>query len=100
MLFPDKADGAVIHDNGEQLLRVIRSFKSAAERAGLVDVSPHTLRHTFGTWLAQQGTPLWHISGWMGQDIETTERMYAHHHPDFMEVAKRGAERANNRRIK
>lgn len=96
--FASRADGGpVIHNIGEPMLRVIRGFKGAAGRAGLADVSPHTLRHTFGTWMAQQGTPLWHISGWLGQDAEITERMYAHHHPDFMEVAKRGAERTNYR---
>lgn len=93
--FDDAASGGwVINDDGRPIKRIIRSVKAAAKRAGLDDVPPHTLRHTCGTWMAQQGTSLWDIAGWLGQDIETTERIYAHHHPDFMENAKRGIERS------
>lgn len=86
--------GPVIHDDGAPLIKINRSLKAAARRGGMDDVTAHTLRHTCGTWMAQQGTPLWHISGWLGQDVETTERIYAHHHPDYMDVAKRGVERS------
>lgn len=93
----EDSGGWVINDDGKPIKRIIRSVKAAAIRAGLNDVSPHTLRHTCGTWMAQQGTSLWDIAGWLGQDIETTERIYAHHHPDFMENAKRGIERSKRR---
>lgn len=89
--------GWVIHDEGKPIIRVIRGLKAAAVRAGLADVTPHTLRHTCGTWMAQQGTSLWEIAGWLGLDMETAERIYAHHHPDYMEKAKLGIERANQR---
>jgi integrase len=54
------------------------------ECAGLEEVTPHTLRHSRGTWLAQQGLPMSQIAEWLGQDQETTSRIYAHHRPDFM----------------
>jgi predicted acyl esterase len=41
----------------------------------------------------QFGVPLWDIAGWLGQDIETTTRIYAHHHPDFMQNALDAADR-------
>ncbi len=86
--------GFVVHDKGKQILdiggawkgdptsRGDGSFGSACKRAGLVDVTPHTLRHTCGTWLAQAGVPLHEIGGFLGHTDERTTRLYAHHHPD------------------
>lgn len=63
----------------------IRStFESAALRAGLEDVTPHTLRHTWATWAAQAGRPLWDIAGVLGDTLSTVEKKYAHHHPDYL----------------
>lgn len=79
--------GPVLHIDGKPIQRIDKGFRAAAKRAGLEGVTPHTLRHTRGTWLAQAAVPLWDIAGFLGQDIETTARIYAHHHPDFMEKA-------------
>lgn len=38
----------------------------------------HTLRHTFGSWLAQAGVPLYNIGELMGHAEEETTRRYAH----------------------
>lgn len=38
----------------------------------------HTLRHTFGSWLAQAGVPLYDIGELMGHAEEETTRRYAH----------------------
>lgn len=65
------------------------SFGNACKRAGLTDVSPHTLRHTCGTWLAQKGVPLHLIGGWLGHTDTRTTQLYAHHHPDHMSEALR-----------
>lgn len=85
--------GPVLHINGEPIKRIDKGFRAAAKRAGLEGVSPHTLRHTCGTWLAQKGVAMWHIAGWLGQDPETTARIYAHHSPDFMEEAMQAVDR-------
>lgn len=69
------------------------SFGTGCKKAGLVDVTPHTLRHTCGTWMAQAGVELWEIGQWLGQSHTTTVETYAHAHPDFMEDAKRAADR-------
>lgn len=79
--------GPVIHLNGKPIIRIDKGFRAAAKRAGLEGVTPHTLRHTRGTWLAQKGVAIWNIAGFLGQDPETTARIYAHHSPDFMEAA-------------
>lgn len=87
--------GPVIHNEGKPLERIIRGVKAAAKRAGLEDVTPHVLRHTCGTWMAQNGAELWEIAGFLGQDSATTEKYYAHHHPNFMKKAKAAVERTN-----
>jgi integrase len=68
------------------------SFGRACKRAGLSDVTPHTLRHTCGTWLAQAGVPLFEIGGWLGHSHEHTVTLYAHHHPDYLETARKAAD--------
>ena len=85
--------GTVLHIDGAPITKLNRGFGLAAIRAGLVGVTPHTLRHTRGTWLAQQGLPMWQIAGWLGQDVETTARIYAHHDPDFMSDAMTAVDR-------
>lgn len=97
--------GFVIHDagkpikdiggawNGEDDAFIQGSFGRACKRAGIKDVSPHTLRHTCGTWMAQNGVDLWKIAGWLGQSYATTVELYAHHSPDFMDDAKASHDR-------
>ncbi|WP_288804547.1 site-specific integrase [uncultured Novosphingobium sp.] len=97
--------GYVVHNAGEQIKdiggawdgdaekRGEGSFGGACKRAGLVGVSPHVLRHTCGTWMAQRGVPLHLIGGWLGHADARTTQLYAHHHPDHMEAALRAADR-------
>lgn len=83
--------GTVIHDKGRVILDIgdasNGSFGSACKRAGFTDVSPHVLRHTCGTWLAQKGVPLFQIGGWLGHTDERTTKLYAHSHPDYQREA-------------
>lgn len=105
--------GYVINRDGRRVLKVSRSFPTAAIRAGLCEpvidaggnpvmvgkgekkkpkmkatVSPHTLRHTAGTWMAQRAVPLWEIAGFLGQTHERTAALYSHHSPDFLARAR------------
>jgi len=50
-------------------------------------VMPHTLRHTAATWLMQRGADLWQASGFLSMSVETLQRVYGHHHPDWMKDA-------------
>ncbi len=78
----------VIEYGGEPVKSVKKAFKRAVERAGLTGVSPHTLRHTAATWMAQDGVAMREIAGYLGHtDSRTTERVYAHHHPDHLSNA-------------
>lgn len=79
--------------DGDEKKRGHGSFGNACKRAGLIEVSPHTLRHTCGTWMAQRGVPLHLIGGWLGHKDARTTALYAHHHPDHMAEALRAADR-------
>lgn len=85
--------GTVLHYDGHPVGSIKRSFATACRAAGLEDVTPHTLRHTRGTWLAQAGVPMFEIAGWLGQSLATTAELYAHHHPDYMEAARNATDR-------
>lgn len=79
--------GFVVHENGKRLKDIKRGFASACKKADLNDVTPHVLRHTCATWLMQQGVPLWEASGYLKMTVETLQRVYGHHHPDFLKGA-------------
>ena len=89
--------GYVIHRDGRRVKDIgdanSGSFGRACKRAGLKEVTPHTLRHTCGTWMAQKGVDLWQISGWLGQTHARTTELYAHHSPDYLAAARSAADR-------
>src|SRR4029450_5574306 len=64
-----------------------KGFAAACRRAGIEDVTPHTLRHTAATWLMQKGVELWQASGFLAMSEKTLVEVYGHHHPDFMREA-------------
>ena len=82
-----KVTGFVFVDrNGKKIHQLSFTFNRAVERLGLNEgvtdrqnkIVPHSLRHTFASWLAMQGETLLTIKELMGhKDIETTMR-YAH----------------------
>lgn len=48
------------------------------------------LRHTRATWGMQAGANKWELAGFLGMTLETLEKTYGHHHPDYQ---KEGADR-------
>jgi integrase len=76
--------GFVINENGSKLKDIKRGFSSACKRANLENVTPHVLRHTCATWLMQRRVPLWEAAGYLDMTPETLQRVYGHHHPDFL----------------
>jgi integrase len=77
LIFPDR--------HGNVRKRPSSSYERAVQFLGLnQDVTDardkvvfHTLRHTFGSWLAQEGVPLYTIGQLMGHSLEETTRRYA-----------------------
>jgi integrase len=74
---------SVVEWHGRPVLRINKAFRHARALAKLeTDVTPHTLRHTCATWLAQAGVPTWEAAGFLGMTAEMFEKVYGHHHPD------------------
>lgn len=60
---------------------ITKEFKAARKAAKMPDVTPHTLRHTWGTWAAQGGASMWAIAGVIGCTVATATKNYLHHSP-------------------
>jgi integrase len=54
-------------NDGKPYKRIIKGFRAACQRAGIVDFRPHDLRHTFGTHLIANGC-----------DIRTLQELLGH----------------------
>lgn len=81
-------DQYVLSYRGERILDVKGSFAKAVSKAGIANsgddtVLPHTLRHTCATWLMQKGIDKYEACGFLGMTLQTLERNYGHHHPDY-----------------
>ena len=64
--------------DGRAIQSFHKSFNRAKEKAGLKDITIHTLRHTYASHLANKGIPLLTIRDLLGHtDIKTTT-IYAH----------------------
>lgn len=78
----------VIHYNGVGVEKINKAFRSAIAAAGLASVvTPHVLRHTRGTWLAQAGVPAGEAAASLGMTVEEYERTYLHNDPAFQNAA-------------
>ena len=80
----------VIEYAGQRVGSVKHGFRDAVSRAGIAGVTPHTLRHTAATWMAQKGVSLWDIAGFLGHSSpRMVEETYGHHSPDHLRDAAR-----------
>jgi integrase len=74
--------------NGAPVASVKTALKTAVRLTRLSGkVTPHTLRHTAATWLMQNGVNMWRAAGFLGMSLETLDRVYGHHHPDYFSDA-------------
>ncbi|NKG36097.1 hypothetical protein CAP43_15045 [Acinetobacter junii] len=55
-----------------------RAWRKALERAGIVNFRWHDLRHTWASWLVQNGTPLYDLQEMGGWQSSEMVRRYAH----------------------
>ncbi len=83
---------------GNRIKAISRSFSCAVRALGLNDgitdprdkVVFHTLRHTFASWLAIQGTPIYTIKELMGHKTLAMTERYSHLIPDAKRQAVKG----------
>lgn len=65
---------------------VRKSFAACRDRAHLPAwVTPHSLRHTFASWLVSDGTPIFHVSTWMGHSTIRVTEVYSYLAPQTVE---------------
>jgi len=81
----------VIEWAGQPVKSIKRAFRAAVIRAGLDKaVTPHVLRHTAASWMAEAGIPMSEIAAVLGhRDSRTTERVYARYSPEYLQRAVR-----------
>jgi integrase len=88
--------------NGKPVLSVKKAFRKVVRLCDLDEsegnVTPHTMRHTAATWLMQAGVDLWVAAGYLGMTVETLERTYGHHHPEFLAEAVEGISRRTKKK--
>ncbi len=90
--------------DGNKIKEVSNAFERVVDRlkmnAGVTDrrqrVLFHTLRHTFASWLAIQGTPLYTIAKLMGHKSIAMSERYSHLSPDHKKEAVNNLETALN----
>ena len=61
-----------------------RGWRAALRRAGIKDFRWHDLRHTWASWLVQNGTPLYDLQEMAGWASPAMVRRYAHVAPAHM----------------
>jgi integrase len=80
--------GYVLHIDQQRIGDVRKGFSGAAARAGIENVSPHTLCHTTITHLLQNGVPTWEVAGFVGRTEDTVRREYGHHSVEYLSQAR------------
>lgn len=75
-----KGERLFVSASGQSLSRqfVWRMIKDRARRASLIDVTPHTLRHSFATHLMQRGADSRSIQSLLGHCDLSTTQIYTH----------------------
>lgn len=93
LVFPDR--------KGKKIKRMSYSFTRAVDELGLNDgvtddrmkVVLHTCRHTFASWLVEDGTNLYTVQKLMGHSTLAQTERYSHLSPDYLQNAVRRFDR-------
>lgn len=84
----DSDVGFVINKYGDPVGNILKSYKQAAENAGIKS-TPHDLRRTGVSWNIQKGVAPYTVAKWAGMRVEMVERVYGHLAPENLEEIKR-----------
>ena len=76
--------GTVFHYQGRPIKSLKGSFGKAVKRAGLEDVTFHTLRHTYASWAVMSGMPLNELMEILGHSSINMVLRYAHLSPEHL----------------
>lgn len=82
----------VIEWAGEKVGSVKKAFQRASERSG-IQCTPHMLRHSAATWMAEDGIPMSEIAQYLGHEsTRVTEKTYARYSPTYLRRAAQALE--------
>jgi integrase len=84
---PNEADRVFTAPRGGFLLNLNRVWYDAIERAGLVGLHFHDLRHTFASRLVMNGVDLFRVQTLMGHKSSRMTIRYAHLSPEHLRAA-------------
>jgi site-specific recombinase XerD len=79
------ASARVFMKDGEKIAEdyLTKAFKSAVKKAGLDSrLHFHSLRHTFASWLVQNGAPLYEVQLLLGHSNIAVTQVYSHLQPE------------------
>jgi integrase len=79
---------AGLRDTGKPIDRstVYHRYRKSRDRANITKVPFHGLRHTYGTVMAEAGTPVRTLQEWMGHQSFQTTLIYADYTPGEREA--------------
>ena len=77
----------VVEIDGMPVASVKRAWATALATAGIDHCTRHDLRRTAVTWAMRAGADKWAASGFFGLSFDMLERVYGHHHPDYLRSA-------------
>ena len=83
----------VVEVDGQRVGNVKKAWGTALKASGIEHCTRHDLRHTAITWALQNGADRWHAAGYFGITLDMLERVYGHHHPDYLQSAVAAMER-------
>ena len=78
----------VVEYGSKQIKEIKKGFKNTAIQAGMPHVTPHVLRHSAATWMAEGGIPMTEIAQYLGHtNPNITYKVYARYSPDYLRDA-------------
>lgn len=77
----------VIEYHGRKVASIKMAFRRSCKRAGIVDCSPHVLRHSAASHMVMAGVPLKEVADMLGDTQATVEKVYAKWSPDYLRRA-------------
>lgn len=73
----------------------LRAYEDT-ENEKFMEITPHTLRHTWATLAARAGVSMYEIAGVLGDTLQTVIKNYLHHCPDHLRGAVNHRSRARD----
>lgn len=86
------AEYVFVSKDGTHIKSIRKAFSNACQKAGITNFTPHDCRHTFASWLIQDGIPITVVKELLRHSSVKTTEIYAHLSPD---AARQGVENLN-----